>query len=303
MIDSYGLVKIENNEVLTTSRIIAKTFGKKNYHVSEAIRKMNCSESFNASNYRLVNYTDLKGEVRKEYLVSESGCMKLIMGFKGEKAAVFQEAFIEEFIRMRDFLNGDLKNELRVQSNTHTLELNKMESSYAGWKLQQCKKTVGLIEENNIINESLKLTEFYLKQEKEMWRLENSQTSKNRAEIRELRKGIESSDKLLIAHKSDYSSLSEEYLSLKGCNAKLTKELEILTEASKSYKSDYVRIRDKYCAVKDGNDKLRIELDNFVSKHDQLMSAKNNKIKSLQETCNRYDEMMRVINDHIILCE
>lgn len=47
---------------VTTSRKIAKVFGKEHYNVLRDIENLDCSESFNAINFELVNYKDKKGE-------------------------------------------------------------------------------------------------------------------------------------------------------------------------------------------------------------------------------------------------
>jgi Rha family phage regulatory protein len=100
------LVKIEDGHATTTSLIVAEAFGKQHFHVLRAIRDMQCSEQFNASNFGCVAYLDDKGEARTMYRITRDGAMMLIMGFTGAKAASMREAFIAEFRRMEDALKA-----------------------------------------------------------------------------------------------------------------------------------------------------------------------------------------------------
>lgn len=63
-----GLVKVESvsGKPCVTSLQVAEAFGKEHYNVVRDIRNTiaKCSESFNAFNFELVEYTDTKGERR-----------------------------------------------------------------------------------------------------------------------------------------------------------------------------------------------------------------------------------------------
>ena len=84
-------VQIKDEQVYTTSRIVAEKFGKEHFHVLEAIEE---KMKFTAPNFRvsenfvLDSYVDSTGRTLKQYLITEEGAMLLIMGFTGEKASV-----------------------------------------------------------------------------------------------------------------------------------------------------------------------------------------------------------------------
>ena len=91
---------------VTTSRKIAKVFGKEHYNVLRDIENLDCSESFNAINFELVNYKDKKGEKRPEYIITKDGFVFLVMGYRGRKAAAFKEAYIKSFNDMEDYIKS-----------------------------------------------------------------------------------------------------------------------------------------------------------------------------------------------------
>jgi len=83
-----------------SSRDVAAMFHKNHKHVLRDIENLDCSEGFNESNFGLVKYTDNKGEKRPEYLLTKDGFTFLTMGYRGEKAAQFKEAYINAFNKM-----------------------------------------------------------------------------------------------------------------------------------------------------------------------------------------------------------
>lgn len=53
---------LKNGEILADSRDVAAKFEKKHFHVLEAIRNLDCSAEFKASNFRSFKISDLTGE-------------------------------------------------------------------------------------------------------------------------------------------------------------------------------------------------------------------------------------------------
>lgn len=97
----------QNNGVLvTTSRNIAEVFHKEHYNVIRDIKAIleKCSPEFNALNFEGVTYKDTKGEERPEYLLTKDGTTMLIMGYTGELAIKFKEAYIKRFNEMEQQL-------------------------------------------------------------------------------------------------------------------------------------------------------------------------------------------------------
>ena len=72
-----------------TSLQIAEFTGKKHYHVMEAIRKMEPYwQKINASNFRLVEYRDQKGETRPCYSLTKDECLFIAAKFNDEIRAL-----------------------------------------------------------------------------------------------------------------------------------------------------------------------------------------------------------------------
>lgn len=91
----------QNEEVLTTtSRKIADAFGKEHKNVIRDIENLDCSDKFTQLNFELSVYKDKSGKQNKEYIITKDGFVMLAMGYTGEKAMAFKEAYIAEFNAM-----------------------------------------------------------------------------------------------------------------------------------------------------------------------------------------------------------
>ena len=89
---------------VVSSRDVARVFEKEHKHVMEAIRRLGCSEEFAGSNFRLGSYKDSQNQERPEYIMTRDGFVLLAMGFTGEKAMQFKEAYIAAFNAMEKAL-------------------------------------------------------------------------------------------------------------------------------------------------------------------------------------------------------
>lgn len=99
------LVKItgkKNEEVLTTtSRDVAEVFGKEHKNVLRDIETLQCSENFRKLNFELSEYkVDGNNKTYHEYIMTRDGFTLLVMGYTGEKAMQFKEAYIKAFNEM-----------------------------------------------------------------------------------------------------------------------------------------------------------------------------------------------------------
>ena len=97
----------QNNGVLvTTSRNIAEVFHKEHYNVIRDIKAIleKCSSEFTALNFEGSEYTDPTGRKLPEYLLTKDGTTMLIMGYTGELAMKFKEAYIKRFNEMEQQL-------------------------------------------------------------------------------------------------------------------------------------------------------------------------------------------------------
>jgi len=98
-------VSLIDGRVFTTSQNIAAVFGKRHDNVLRDILSLQCSPEF-----RLLNFEETVWErpnpsggapiSSPAYRITRDGCAFLIMGFTGNRAAAFKEAYIAEFNRM-----------------------------------------------------------------------------------------------------------------------------------------------------------------------------------------------------------
>jgi anti-repressor protein len=109
MDNALGL-RIEKDRVVVSSKDVARIFGKRHDHVLRDIQELNCSMEFRLPNFGETSQSVAmpKGGTRKEkfYLITRDGFVLLVMGYTGEKAMRFKEAYIREFNRMEEDLRG-----------------------------------------------------------------------------------------------------------------------------------------------------------------------------------------------------
>jgi anti-repressor protein len=143
MIDGELGLRIEKNRVVVSSKDIANAFEKRHDNVLRDISGLNCSAEFRLLNFEETSQTVAmpKGGTRKDkfYLVTRDGFVLLVMGYTGEKAMRFKEAYIGEFNRMETVLRdkraiaipGTLKDALllaaRLEEEREALEARNRE--------------------------------------------------------------------------------------------------------------------------------------------------------------------------------
>ena len=121
--------KINKQEVTVVSSLdIAETFGKEHKNVLKDIRELNCSEKFGRLNFEPTDYVDEHNRKQPMYYVTRDGFTLLAMGYTGEKAMKFKEAYIRQFNAMERMLQGKLiereKGIAVRQSLTKALQLS-----------------------------------------------------------------------------------------------------------------------------------------------------------------------------------
>lgn len=98
---SDGLVRLHGETPVTTSPIIAETFGKRHKHVLDATRELlkELEEHGDTGrpNFRPTTYRDSQGKRHPAYEVTRDGFTLLAMGFTGREALRFKLRFIEAF--------------------------------------------------------------------------------------------------------------------------------------------------------------------------------------------------------------
>ena len=101
-------IKIQRKEgrLITTSLNVAHVFGREHKNVLRDIESLGCSSNFRALNFELSYYTGDSGQLRKykKYEMTRDGWTFLVMGYTGEKAARFKEAYISKFNEMESEL-------------------------------------------------------------------------------------------------------------------------------------------------------------------------------------------------------
>ena len=93
------LVQIENNQVVVSSREIAKDFGKQHKHVLDSIRDILAAEN-SATKFFYESTYDNRGKEYPEYLMNRDGFSLLVMGFTGSKALEWKVRYIQAFNAM-----------------------------------------------------------------------------------------------------------------------------------------------------------------------------------------------------------
>ncbi|MBE5878086.1 MAG: Rha family transcriptional regulator [Lachnospiraceae bacterium] len=104
------ITKINKEEVtVVTSLDVAETFGKRHSDVLRDIDHLQCSDEFTERNFALSSYKDISGKSNKMYYMTRDGFTILVMGYTGETAMKFKEAYIRQFNAMEKVLIGKMK--------------------------------------------------------------------------------------------------------------------------------------------------------------------------------------------------
>jgi len=97
-----NLVYKSDNQVFTTSLLVAAKFGKEHKNVIASIRTiLNTAENSALLNWFMESsYTASNGKENPMYVMTRDGFSLLVMGFTGAEALKFQMEFIEAFNKM-----------------------------------------------------------------------------------------------------------------------------------------------------------------------------------------------------------
>lgn len=110
------IVKINKEDVaVVTSLDVAETFEKRHSDVLRDIEHLQCSDEFTQRNFALSSYKDASGKANKEYTMTRDGFSILVMGYTGEKAMKFKEAYIFQFNVMDRMLKDLLEERHRTE--------------------------------------------------------------------------------------------------------------------------------------------------------------------------------------------
>lgn len=101
------IMKIGREERATcTSLDVAETFGKAHDKVMRDIHELGCSPEFNAANFGDITYLDSRNRQQKACVMTRDGFTLLVMGYTGDLAMKFKEAYIKQFNAMEAALLG-----------------------------------------------------------------------------------------------------------------------------------------------------------------------------------------------------
>lgn len=109
-----------NNEAVTSSRLVSDYFHKRHDHIIRDIENLKgkVSPQFWGQNFLQTQYQSQRG-IKPEYLMTKDGFTILAMGFTGAKAMQFKEAYINAFNKMESLLKGNttiLQLERRIEA-------------------------------------------------------------------------------------------------------------------------------------------------------------------------------------------
>jgi Rha family phage regulatory protein len=80
------LVMFDGEQLVTDSRVLAKTFGKHHKNVLRAYDNLDCSDEFSRLNFEPREYIDERGKAQRSVTMTKDGFTWLAMGFTGRKA-------------------------------------------------------------------------------------------------------------------------------------------------------------------------------------------------------------------------
>lgn len=115
--ENNGLVFIDNNQTITTSKLVAYAFEKQHKHVLRDIEKLKKDMPNFGPMFMESTAWDSYGREQKIYLINKDGFLLLAMGFTGSKALKFKAAFIEAFNEMQKRLEQPKPLTAREQMN------------------------------------------------------------------------------------------------------------------------------------------------------------------------------------------
>ena len=101
--------RISKMEMTVVSSLdVAETFGKRHDNVLKDIRELECSDDFRLLNFEESAYLNSQNKKQPMYYMTRDGFTILVMGYTGEKAMRFKEAYIKQFNAMEKALQGKL---------------------------------------------------------------------------------------------------------------------------------------------------------------------------------------------------
>ena len=117
----------ESGIAVTTSYLVAETFGKAHKRVLEDIDRLGCSDGFREPNFGLsLKLRELPNGGHKEerfYVITKDGFTLLAMGYTGKKAMLFKEKYIAAFNAMEQQLKQGITQSLENLTRKQILQM------------------------------------------------------------------------------------------------------------------------------------------------------------------------------------
>lgn len=121
-------VTLEDGRPTTTSLVVAEVFGKQHKNVMQSIRGLECSVEFARLNFQPCTRKGSNNKPEPFYRMTRDGFTFLCMGFTGQEAARWKEAYIKAFNRMEAELQqhnaGQYNEEVGAEFTGRTVELS-----------------------------------------------------------------------------------------------------------------------------------------------------------------------------------
>ena len=92
------------DKVFCTTLQVAEEFKKRHDLVLRDVRELDCSQGFRLRSYEESSYRNEQNKKQPMYFMTRDGFMFLVMGYRGEKAAVIKELYIQRFNDMEAFI-------------------------------------------------------------------------------------------------------------------------------------------------------------------------------------------------------
>lgn len=99
--------RIHKAEMTVVSSLdVAETFRREHKNVLRDIRELECSDEFRRLNFEQSEYMNEQNHKQPMFYMTRDGFTILVMGYTGEKAMRFKEAYIKQFNAMEQTLQG-----------------------------------------------------------------------------------------------------------------------------------------------------------------------------------------------------
>lgn len=152
-----------NDQALTNSLLVAKSFGKEHKHVLDSIRKLieGCAEISADPMFEETTYiNEQNGQTYPMYLMNRDGFTLLVMDFKGKRAMQFKLEYIKAFNSMEAQIKASQKpkSQLEIlQMSINQLVEQEHRLSSVERDVAETKKEIAEMKQERIENEKLLL--------------------------------------------------------------------------------------------------------------------------------------------------